>query len=254
MVRAGLIAAGVVAALAVAGAAAWFLALRDTTEPVEPGEAVTSFRTDTGQAPEGTAPIPEGVYVYETDGFEQTDALLGEKHVYPEETTITVRAADCGASLVWRPVKGRSTEWVFCTAPQGWELASQDERHTFFGRTESTTYVCEDTLVRPPETASAPSKYSCSTGSADEVGTVALVGLEEIQVGGTNVTAEHVRRKTTLSGETRGATTHDTWFDSASGVPVKMVMVSRTTNDSPIGEVNYDERVSLLLTSLEPRR
>jgi hypothetical protein len=33
-----------------------------------------------------------------------------------------------------------------------------------------------------------------------------------------------------------------------------MVMVSRTTNDSPIGEVNYDERVSLLLTSLEPRR
>jgi hypothetical protein len=33
-----------------------------------------------------------------------------------------------------------------------------------------------------------------------------------------------------------------------------MVMVSRTTNDSPVGDVHYEEDVTLLLTSLTPRR
>ena len=31
-------------------------------------------------------------------------------------------------------------------------------------------------------------------------------------------------------------------------------MVSRTTNDSPVGDVHYEERVTLRLTSLAPRR
>ena len=254
MSRTGLIAVGVIAGLAVATAAAWFLFLRDTAQPVTVDEAVTSFRTDTEPTPGAPSPIPEGVYVYATLGYEKTDALTGVTHRYPKRSTITVTAADCGVSLLWKVLDGRSTEWIYCVTPEGWMLSSQDERHTFFGRTERTTYVCEDTPIRPRAGPSLSWKVSCSTDAAEEAGTGALVGRERLRVDGTPVTTEHVRKATRFAGGIRGTARHDIWFDSRSGVPVKMVMVSRTTNDSPVGDVHYDEEVSLRLTSLTPRR
>lgn len=253
MSRGGIVAVGVVGAVVVTGAAAWWFVLRDPTEAVGVDEAVTSFRTDTEPRP-GASPIPEGVYVYETEGFERTDALTGKTHRYPKRSTITVTAADCGASLLWRPLGGRSTEWIFCETGGGWTVASQDERHTFFGRTERTTYMCEDALIRPRADGSRRWAVSCATGGAEESGVGLVVGRERLDVGGTPVTTEHIRKSTRFSGEIRGFAKHDLWFDSRSGVPVKIVMVTRTTNDSPIGDVTYDEDVTLLLTSLEPRR
>lgn len=254
MARAGLVVGAAVAVLAVAGGAAWFVLLRDTADPVTVEEAVTSFRTDTEPIPGVPSPIPEGVYVYATDGYEKTDALTGATHRYPKRSTITARAADCGVGLLWRVLDGRSTKWAYCVTPEGWELASQDERHTFFGRTERTTYVCEDTPIRPAVSASVRWKVFCSTDAAEETGTAAVVGRERMRVGGTSITTEHIRKTTRFAGEIRGTSRHDIWFDSRSGVPVKMVMVSRTTNDSPVGDVHYDEEVSLRLISLAPRR
>ena len=63
-----------------------------------------------------------------------------------------------------------------------------------------------------------------------------------------------MRKTTFFAGEIRGSTTHDIWFARQTGVPVKIVMVSRTTNDSPVGDVHYEEDVTLRLTSLAPRR
>lgn len=254
MSRRGLVAAGAVAAVALVGAAAWWLVLRDPTEAVGVEEAVTSFRTDTEPYPSERSPIPEGVYVYATDGFERTDALTGRTHRYPKRSTITVTATDCGARLLWRVLDGRSTEWVYCVTDEGWQLASQDERHTFFGTTERTSYACEDTPIRPGEARRARWRVHCGTDSAEETGVGRLVGTERVRVGGKRVVTEHVRKETQFSGEIRGFAKHDVWFDSRSGVPVKLVMVSRTTNDSPVGEVTYDEDVTLFLVLLEPRR
>ena len=254
MSRGGLIAAGVLVCAAIVGGAVWLLVLRDTAEPVGVEEAVSSFRTETEPRPGGSSPVPEGVYVYETDGFEKTDALTGKTHRYPARSTITVRRAECGLSLLWRVLEGRSTEWTYCVTPAGWELRSQDERHTFFGRTERTTYVCDDTPIRPGAGQPIRWQVSCTTGSADETGVGLVVGRERLQIAGRPVSTEHVRKRTTFSGEIRGFARHDLWLDTRSGVPVKMVMVSRTTNDSPVGDVTYDEDVTLLLTSLEPRR
>ena len=92
--------------------------------PVTVDEAVTSYRTETEPTPVAS-PIPEGVYVYSTRGYEKTDALTGVTHRYPKRSTITVAARECGVSLTWRVLQGRSTEWLYCTAPQGWELRSQ---------------------------------------------------------------------------------------------------------------------------------
>jgi hypothetical protein len=256
MSRTGVLAAVavVVGALALAAVGAWYVLLRDTAEPVTVAEAVTSFRTDTEPTPEAPSLIPEGVYVYETEGSERTDALTGATHRYPQRSTITVRRAGCGVSLLWQVLEGRSTEWTYCTGPHGWSLAGQDERHTFFGRAESTTYVCDEVLIRPATRSTGALELSCSTGTAEERGTVGLLGHELLQVAREPVATEHVRKTSQFTGEIRGTSRHDIWFDSESGVPVKLVMASRTTNDSPVGDVHYEERVTLRLTTLEPRR
>ena len=253
MRRAGLLAAVTLGAVAVAGVVVWLVAFRDTAEPVTVDEAVTSFRTETEPAPGGRSPIPEGVYVYATRGSERTDALTGVRHRYPRRTTIGVAAHPCGVSLTWRVLTGRSTEWVYCVADGDWRLESQDERHTFFGTTQRTTYVCRDAPIRRSD-GRERWPAACSTDTTDETGTVTLVGPERLVVGGSPVRTEHVRKRTRFAGEIRGTARHDVWFEQATGVPVKLVMVSRTTNDSPIGDVHYEESVSLRLTSLEPRR
>jgi hypothetical protein len=252
MSRGGIVAAGALAAVAVVGAAAWWLVLRDPTEPVDVEDAVTSFRTET--EPGVSSPIPEGVYIYDTDGFEKTSALTGRTHRYPKRSTITVTATDCGARLLWQVLYGRSTEWVYCVTDGGWDLASQDERHTFFGTTQTTTYTCDDTPIRPAPGEARRWPVSCTTGDAKERGLAFVVGEERLHVDGKRIATEHVRKKTDFSGAIRGYAQHDAWFADGPGVPVKIVMVSRTTNDSPVGEVTYDEDVTLALTSLEPRR
>jgi hypothetical protein len=255
--RAGLIAAGVLGVVAIAGVGAWLALFRDTAEPVTVGEAVTSFRTDTESTPAASSPIPEGVYSYGTDGFERTDGLTGVTHRYPRVSTIAVTSAVCGVSLTWRVLEGRSTEWTFCVLSDGWELASQDERHTFFGRTERTTYTCESAPIRP---LARPVGYrrpvSCSTKGARERGTVRIVKQGRwwpVQIGPSRP-AVLVRKSTVFTGEIRGTARYGFWFDERSGLPVRIDMLSRTTNDSPVGDVHYEEDVTLRLLSLEPKR
>ncbi len=241
--------------LALAGLGAWLALFRDTAEPVSVEDAVTSFRTET-DATRGPSPIRPGVYVYATSGYEKTDALTGVTHRYPLRSTITVAASECGMSLTWRVLKGRSTAWTFCVTDEGWELRSQDERHTFFGNTESTTYLCQDTPIRPLR---PPVGYrwrvSCATDGASESGVARLVERRRWSLqDGPTVSETLVRKSTRFTGEIRGTARYDFWFDDEAGVPTNVRMLSRTANDSPVGEVHYDEDVRLTLTSLHPRR
>ena len=254
MRRAGFISAGVIGVLALAGVGAWLVLFRDTAEPVTVGEAVTSFRTETESTPR-TSPIAQGVYVYTTKGVEKTDALTDVTHRYPPRSTITVTAADCGVRLTWRVLEGRSTEWVFCvTGDDGWELRTQDERHTFFGRTETTTYTCRNTPIRPADPNAGSWPVSCSTDDATETGVAGVLPGTILRVGDTLFPVRHVRKTTTFSGAIRGSSRYDFWFHRRLGVPVRIVMTSRTTNDSPVGDVHYEEQVVLTLTSVRPRR
>jgi hypothetical protein len=253
--RAGIVAAGVVVALAIAGVGAWLALFRDTAEPVTVGEAVTSFRTDTEASPAAASPIPPGVYVYATRGYEKTDALTGVTHRYPARSTITVTAAECGVSLTWRVLKGRSTQWTFCVTGDGLELRTQDERHTFYGRTETTTYTCENTPIRPSDTSVRTWPVSCSTGDATESGVARVVPGAVLRVGDMLFAVRHVRKVTAFTGSIRGSSRYDFWFQARDQLPpVRIVMRSHTTNDSPVGDVHYEEDVTLVLDSLTPSR
>lgn len=255
MRRAGLISAAAVGLVAIAAGVAWLVAFRDTAEPVQVEEAVTSFRGETTTSA-GESPLSEGVYVYATEGYERTDALTGVTHRYPSRSAITVAAVDCGVRLTWRVLKGRSTAWTYCTAGEGWELRTQDERHTFFGRTERTTYVCTSTSIKPAEplTEIRAGRVDCGTDDTHEEGLVVVLGSPTVGVGTERRETIHVRKSTTFTGASRGSARHDLWFDAATGLPVRLVLVSRTTSDSPIGDVRYEEDVTLTLLSLEPRR
>jgi hypothetical protein len=240
--------------LALAGLGAWLVLFRDTAEPTTVEEAVTTFREETETGPGRPSPVPEGVYVYATDGFERTD-VLGATHRYPRSSTITVTADPCGFRLRWDVLKGRSTTWTVCVAGGGWEVATQDERHTFFGRTERTTYTCTDTPLRPAgDRPGTTFDVSCTTGAADERGRGRVVARETLRVAGEPVATVHVRRRTTLTGGIRGRSTQDAWLARDTGVPVRLVMTTDTRNDSAVGDVHYEEDVSLQLRSLSPRR
>jgi hypothetical protein len=254
--RAGLIAAGVVGVVVLAGLGAWLALFRDTAEPVSVEEAITSFRTET-ESSAATSPIPPGVYVYGTDGYETTDALTGVTHRYPKNSTITVAAADCGVTLTWRVLKGRSTVWTFCHTDTGWELRSQDERHTFYGRTERTTYTCDRTPILPAHHVIGRTwVVGCAADGATETGTAQVVARRPWWPvpGGEPRFSVVVRKVTTFSGDIRGHARYAFALDDVLGLPVRIDMTSRTTNDSPVGDVRYREDVVLRLLSLQPRR
>jgi hypothetical protein len=242
--RAGI---GVAGGLAVAGAATWFFVFRDVAEPATVGEAVTSFREHPGSG----SPVAPGVYVYETRGLEKTDALTGVTHRYPSRSTLTVTGDPCGFRIRWSVLKGRSTEWSFCVDESSWKLLSQDERHTFFGRTEHTDYSCPDLAFW---STAASSTYICATGNASERGVRRISAGPRVRVGGRVVGTTLVRRTSIFSGAIRGTSRYDFVLDRRSGIPLRIAMESKTTNDSPVGAVHYEERVVLRLTSLTPRR
>ncbi|GIU93925.1 MAG: hypothetical protein KatS3mg012_0382 [Gaiellaceae bacterium] len=241
------------AALAAAAVLLAWVVTRDP-EPATIEDALAAFRTElAGRAPV-EEPLPEGVYVYATDGYERTDALTGVTNRYPSRTTITVVRRGCGLTLRWDVTSGRSTTWTVCVEPDGWRLASQDERHTFFGRTERTTYVCSDTPYLPLVLdRGAGFAISCSTGSARERGSGRVLGRRTLRVGGEEVEVTGIARSTELTGSSRGRTRHELWLDER-GLPVQVEMETRTANDAPVGEVRYEEDVALRLESLAPRR
>jgi hypothetical protein len=241
-----------VGGLVAAAVGVWYVALRDVAEPATVGEAVTTFRESGGGVAAGR--LPAGVYVYETHGFETTDALTGVTHRYPPRSTITVTKGKCGPELRWDVLKGRSTVWTFCRGPAEWTLESQDERHTFFGRTEHTDYTCRDLTFWSKEASAAPRAYRCETDDASEQGEVRLAAQPFVVLPSRRVRTVRVRRTSTFTGAIRGSSVYDFWLDRATGVPVLVTMESATTNDSPVGAVHYQERVALRLTSLTPRR
>jgi hypothetical protein len=238
---------GLASGVAVAGVATWYLVFRDVAEPATVGEAVTSFREHPGNG----SPVPPGVYVYETRGLETTDALTGVTHRYPSRTTLTVTGDQCGFQLRWSVLKGRSSAWSFCIDGGSWKLLSQDERHTFFGRTEHTNYSCPDF---PFWSTTASSTYTCTTANATERGVRHIAPGPRVRVGQRLVRTILVRRTSTFTGAIRGSSRYDFVLDRRSGIPVRVVMESKTTNDSPVGAVHYEEHVVLRLTSPTPRR
>lgn len=218
---------------------------------------VESFRAgDTvGARNEGSrGPVP-GVYLYATAGFEEVDALLGSRHDYPAETTITVSHGGCGVRLRWDPLDARSTTWNLCPADGAWTIEGYDEVHRFLGGTERTHYRCDTgSLWRPAADAAGTALgRRCTTGDTTETASGEVVGRERRTVGGESVETVHVSLELLLEGRTRGTGLLEAWLLPSTGLVVRLVLENDNRSASAIGDVRYRERATLDLLSLEPR-
>jgi hypothetical protein len=232
--------------------AAWSagLLLHDSSEAASLEQALHDFRTST----HGKLGL-NGVYLYATEGRESINALGGASHTYPLTTSITVIEVPCGLRLRWAALEGRSTTWTFCSTAAGIELRRSDERHTFFGQTDHMVYACSGRLLLPKRFAHpSDNPFGCESRRNSEPGNAHVFGQTTLEVGKSRVRAVHARTTLTIHRGDRGTETIDWWLDTATGLPLRIVLESRTSRSMFVGTVRYREKLSLRLLSLQPRR
>ena len=199
-------------------------------------------------------PPPEGVYVYDTTGFEETDALGGARHDYPRQTTLTVRHVDCGWTQRWQPLEERWDEMRLCPGDRGRMLLQLTTFHEFFRQTQQQDTTCgQDSVFLPtPPEPGASTQVTC-TGS---FGTVAMsthvLGREAVPVAGSGLDAVRIRYDVQFSGSNRGAGTFEEWIDER-GVVLRRTWDMDIETDSPFGTVRYRESYEIVLAAAEPQ-
>jgi hypothetical protein len=225
--------AGIVAVL---GAGVLAVIDRTRTHPVSVADAVDSFRAEEVAAAETAPELPApGVYVYATTGGEQL-SLPGTRHDYPAETTIIVTHDECGWRERWSPLEERWDERVLCP---GGSPSHYVVHHEFLGQVDERSFVCADD--------------ACSDGAVTSERTVTVVGRETLVVDDAEVEAEHVRVDEITSGDSVGPV-ESHWWRTDDGLLVRHTTVVEMTSQTVVGEVDYDEEITLELLSLEPRR
>jgi hypothetical protein len=229
------------AALVVAAAiGAWWLA-RDAATPVEPDDLGEAFTGEVGDRPGGP-----GIYRFHTRGHETIDALQGARHDYPDETYLVITDASCGPLVTWRALAERWIEWSHCGPDLG--VDATVEFHQWFGIPDEESERCDP--ARP--IATPASSVVCTAAGSTETYSVEVVGIEEVDIGGTPVVTTHVRRTSRLSGGSEGTTTADIWRLADSTLIVRMEWTSSSVTTSLAGDVTYFEEVALELTGLLP--
>ncbi len=242
-------AAGAAIVLA-AATGAWVLAARESATPASIGDALARYRANAEAA---DTPIPPGVYVYATTGSESISALGGRKHSYPSRSTVTVAGAGCGMTLRWDVLLHRSNTYEICD--DGSRLSGWSETHRFVGRDDITRWRCDATAWLPADTdPSSSTAFDCASTDSEQVGTTTVVGEEMLRVGTADVGVVHLRVATREGGGARGPTVEQRWLERETGLPVRVDYRVTTLNPSPIGDVRFDERYTLRLLSLQPRR
>jgi hypothetical protein len=253
--RTTLILAAVVAlaAVAIAAVVTWRVFLHDTATPATVADALARYRAE---AAEGETPIPQGVYVYRTTGSESISALGGTTHRYPRRSTITVTKAPCGMTLRWDVLTTRWNTWTVCvTGERAQRLDGWVEHHVFFGQHDETRWDCNGApWLTDPSGVGTRTSQLCDGGDATQAGTVDVVDEVTIPVGGVPVQTIHLRVRAEEDGASSGPLVEERWVERETGLPVRIRYGVRTANESPIGDVDFEEGYDLRLTSLEPRR
>lgn len=223
-----------------------------TTETVRSEPATTTTTTTTTPSAPPALPQP-GVYRYATTGFDQIDALNGARHQYPAETAMTISPHGCGVRLRWDVAKERWDTWDWCLEGAGIRLVATTTYHEFFGIAGMNEYVCAGDPQ--PLDAEPGTRWTtvCRAGEGDtstKHGVVVERG--SFTVGGVEVPALHVRYDVDVVGDSNGTQTIDGWYRTTDGLMLQESLAVNTEQDSPIGQVAFEERASIELLTLTP--
>ena len=198
--------------------------------------------------------MASGVYVYDTSGYEETDALSGQRHDYPATTTYTTRRAGCHWVSRWQPVEERWDESEACKTAKGITLKRFSMYHEFFNTGIREDFLCgSDAVVMPwVQRAGDTWTFHCRSSRSTLDMTVRVVGLETMSVGNRGVRAVHVRYEGTVHGDDEGTQIQDRWLDASTGWFLRIVSSADVSIVTPFGRANYRERYRIDLTSMTP--
>ncbi len=196
-----------------------------------------------------------GVYVYATDGYEETDALSGQRHDYPARTALTISRQGCGIRYRWQPLKERWDESDGCQTPAGIELSRVAIHHEFFHRAATEDFALDPGSVVLPAKPAAGATWHWKGKSDDSaIDTLTkVIGFEKIAVGGEKVHVVHIRYETAMTGDNEGTQIQERWMDMETGLLIRMITSVDAKVEIPFGgTANYTERVRIDLTSMTP--
>lgn len=233
------------------GFRAW---LTQAPSRVTVGQAVDRYRASgEPSAVTVTGPAP-GVYVYDTTGSESVDALGGDTHTYPSETTMTVTSTGCGFRLAWMPVSGRTDLTSVCPRGDGLAISQTVNSHEFFHMTQDELFTCDgDSWWLPPSGVTEWTSTCRSDGGRTTARVGRVVAVEQIDVGGAEGPAVHIRWDDTVTGTSTGTSSADLWLDPSSGLLLRETSSASTGNDTAVGHVTFEEHIDLVLTSMIPQ-
>jgi hypothetical protein len=242
----------------------------DTTAAARPGSSPTPGAARPGSQPSSGASAStagatgastsgspaDGVYVYATQGYEETNALGGARHDYPAQSTVTVQRSGCGWTERWQPLQERWDTWSFCNIAAGQNGKHFATYHEFFQKSQQQDYDCPANAIWRPTNPQPGSKgHAACTGSSGTTDvTATMVGFEDVPVAGKAVRALHVRFDLVLSGSNRGTGAQDRWLEAKTGLLLKMTEDLSSQSTTPFGDVHYEEHLKLSLTSDQPQR
>ncbi len=250
-------------ALVLAGFAALRIATRESSEPASVTAAVARFRALPASARtlppafRDRTPRP-GVYVYATSGFEVSHVLGTRRHRYPPRTTITIGVTPHSCLRTrWDALATRHDAMLTCpgsgAAPR---LIDQSEEHAFAGHVDRRAYLCTHSSTGGPARlvpgASWHSRCAIAGTTTVDAGTV--LGPRVLVLDGRRTRTVLLRTTTRVHGDTVGAGMTLTWILPRTGLIVRRTIAHADTTDTIVGDVRYEERVTLALTTARPRR
>jgi hypothetical protein len=197
-------------------------------------------------------PAP-GVYSYDTKGYESTDAFSGQRHDYPEETTITLRSSDEGWLSRWQPLEERWEETLIREDTTGAKMLRYTMYHEFFRRGVQEDFTCDGYVEKIGAKPGDAWEMTCKSPKSKVELKVTFVGIETIDVGGEPMKAKHMRYDAKVTGANRGTMLQERWLSEGPRGMVRMKQKADLDVDSPFGAVGYKESFEIDLQSLEPK-
>lgn len=250
-------------AVAVVAYGAVRLATRESSEPASVGAALARFRALPPVARtlpanlRGRAPQP-GVYVFATHGFEVSHVLGTRRHPYPERTTITVSVTARGCLRTrWDVLATRHDATLSCprsdTVPR---LIDQSEEHEFAGHVDRRAYVCTRSSTAGPAHLTAGMHWHsrCAIDGTTTIDDGTVIGPRTLMLDGVRTHTVLLRTTTRVSGDTTGAGMTFTWVVPSTRLIVRRTIRNMNTTQTLVGDVRYEERATLALTTAQPRR
>lgn len=236
------------------GSTTTLLQLESEDEHVVVGGTTTST-TSRVAAGSGWDRPADGVYTYDTSGFE-TLALGGARHDFPPETQAILRYADgCDWQLEHRVIEEHVDTFDSCSSASRQSWYRWRIERTFLNRTLVFDYRCEGEtrMLHADRSPGDVFTAHCDTGEGERAeAKFRYVGDVDLEIGGSSIAAAHFTVDVELTGDVEGTVDSNLWIDRASGMRLREERVVDNTVPTPLGRADYHEEATFQLQSMLP--